>query len=71
MQFTMRIGPDIENRTRYDGFYAQDIKWTCGRRAWRARWCYEDAQAGPPKGKNGTEPTPASGTGFIFRARTA
>src|SRR6195256_3601776 len=30
-QFTMRIGPHIQsNRTRYDGFYAQD-QWTRGR----------------------------------------
>ena len=52
-QFTMRIGPHIQsNRTRYDGFYAQD-QWTHRRLTLQGAVRYEHAWSWFPADENG------------------
>src|SRR5262252_10597722 len=63
-QFTMRDGPHEQaNRTRYDGFYAQD-QWTHGKLTLQGALRYEHAWSWYPAGQNGIlapslfQPTP-------------
>jgi len=65
-QLTMRIGPHIQsNRTRYDGFYAQD-QWTRGRLTAQAAVRYEHAWSWFPEGENGIPQDNQFGSKFIF-----
>ena len=65
-QFTMRIGPHIQsNRTRYDGFYAQD-QWTRGRLTLQGAVRYEHAWSWFPEGENGILADGRFGNRFIF-----
>ena len=65
-QFTMRIGPHIQsNRTRYDGFYAQD-QWTRGRLTLQGALRYEHAWSWFPEGENGITADNQFGSRFIF-----
>jgi hypothetical protein len=66
IQFTMRIGPHIQsNRTRYDGFYAQD-QFTRGRLTVQAALRYEHAWSWFPEGENGITADNRFGSRFIF-----
>jgi hypothetical protein len=66
IQFTMRIGPHIQsNRTRYDGFYAQD-QWTHGRLTLQGALRYEHAWSWFPEGENGITADNRFGSRFIF-----
>jgi hypothetical protein len=65
-QFTMRIGPHAQsNRTRYDGFYAQD-QWTHQRLTVQAAVRYEHAWSWFPEGENGILADNRFGSRFIF-----
>jgi hypothetical protein len=65
-QFTMRIGPHNQsNRTRYDGFYAQD-SWTHGRLTVQAAARYEHASSYFPADENGITADNRFGSRFIF-----
>jgi hypothetical protein len=65
-QFTMRIGPHAQsNRTRYDGFYAQD-QWTRGRLTLQGAVRYEHAWSWFPEGENGILEDNRFGSRFIF-----
>jgi len=65
-QFTMRIGPHNQsNRTRYDGFYAQD-SWTHGRLTVQAAARYEHASSFFPADENGITNDNRFGNRFIF-----
>jgi hypothetical protein len=65
-QFTMRIGPHIQsNRTRYDGFYAQD-QWTHGRLTLQSAVRYEHAWSWFPEGENGILADNRFGSRYIF-----
>ncbi len=65
-QFTMRIGPHIQsNRTRYDGFYAQD-QWTHRRLTLQAAARYENASSWFPADENGITADNRFGRSFIF-----
>ncbi|MEP7308004.1 MAG: carboxypeptidase regulatory-like domain-containing protein [Acidobacteriota bacterium] len=64
--FTMRIGPHNQsNRTRYDGFYAQD-SWTHGRLTVQAAARYEHASSFFPADENGITSDNRFGSRFIF-----
>jgi hypothetical protein len=64
--FTMRIGPHIQsNRTRYDGFYAQD-QWTRGRLTLQGAVRYEHAWSWFPEGENGILEDNRFSSRFIF-----
>jgi carboxypeptidase family protein len=66
IQFTMRIGPHIQsNRTRYDGFYAQD-QWTHNRLTLQGAVRYEHAWSWFPEGENGITADNRFGKRFIF-----
>ena len=66
IQFTMRIGPhEQSNRTRYDGFYAQD-QWTHGRLTLQGALRYEHAWSWFPEGENGILADNRFGSRFIF-----
>jgi hypothetical protein len=65
-QFTMRIGPQAQgNRTRYDGFYAQD-QWTHGRLTLQGALRYEHAWSWFPADENGILADNQFGTRYIF-----
>ena len=65
-QFTMRVGPHIQsNRTRYDGFYAQD-QWTHGRLTLQGAVRYEHAWSWFPEGENGILADNRFGSRYIF-----
>ena len=65
-QFTMRIGPHGQsNRTRYDGFYAQD-QWTHRRLTVQAAVRYEHAWSWFPEGENGILADNRFGSRVIF-----
>ena len=65
-QFTMRDGPhEQSNRTRYDGFYAQD-QWTHGRLTLQGALRYEHAWSWFPDGENGILADNSFGSHFIF-----
>ena len=65
----MRIGPHIQsNRTRYDGFYAQD-QWTHGRLTLQGAVRYEHAWSWFPEGENGIPPTISSAAATSSRER--
>ena len=65
-QFTMRIGPHGQsNRTRYDGFYAQD-QWTYRRLTLQGAVRYEHAWSWFPEGENGILADNRFGSRFIF-----
>jgi hypothetical protein len=65
-QFTMRIGPHIQsNRTRYDGFYAQD-QWTHRRLTLQAAVRYEHASSWFPADENGISADNRFGQRLIF-----
>ena len=70
-QFTMRIGPHIQsNRTRYDGFYAQD-QWTHGVSRCRPRCDTSTRGAGSPRMKTASPPTTGSAAATSSRGRKA
>jgi hypothetical protein len=65
-QFTMRDGPhEQSNRTRYDGFYAQD-SWTHARLTLQGAVRYEHAWSWFPDGENGIITDNQFGSRFIF-----
>jgi hypothetical protein len=65
-QFTMRDGPQEQsNRTRYDGFYAQD-QWTHGRLTLQGAVRYEHAWSWFPAGENGILSNNQFGSRYIF-----
>jgi hypothetical protein len=65
-QFTMRDGPHEQgNRTRYDGFYAQD-QWTHQRLTVQAAVRYEHAWSWFPEGENGILADNQFGSRYIF-----
>jgi hypothetical protein len=65
-QFTMRDGPhEQSNRTRYDGFYAQD-QWTHRRLTLQGAVRYEHAWSWFPDGENGILSDNQFGTRYIF-----
>jgi hypothetical protein len=65
-QFTMRDGPhEQSNRTRYDGFYAQD-QWTRGRLTLQGALRYEHAWSWFPADENGILADNLFGSRFIF-----
>jgi hypothetical protein len=66
IQFTMRDGPhEQSNRTRYDGFYAQD-QWTHSRLTLQGAVRYEHAWSWFPEGENGILADNRFGSRFIF-----
>lgn len=66
IQFTMRDGPhELSNRTRYDGFYAQD-QWTHQRLTLQGALRYEHAWSWFPAGENGILADNQFGSRFIF-----
>jgi hypothetical protein len=66
IQFQMRIGPHMQsNRTRYDGFYAQD-QWTRSRLTVQGAVRYEHAWSWFPGGENGITADSQFGSQFIF-----
>ena len=66
IQLTMRIGPHGQsNRTRYDGFYAQD-QWTRGRLTLQGAVRYEHAWSWFPEGENGILEDNQFGSRYIF-----
>jgi hypothetical protein len=65
-QFTMRDGPhEQSNRTRYDGFYAQD-QWTHRRLTLQGAVRYEHASSWFPADENGIIADNRFGSRFIF-----
>jgi hypothetical protein len=65
-QFTMRDGPQEQsNRTRYDGFYAQD-QWTHRRLTLQGAVRYEHAWSWFPDGENGILSDNLFGSRYIF-----
>jgi hypothetical protein len=65
-QLTMREGPQEQsNRTRYDGFYAQD-QWTHGRLTLQGAVRYEHAWSWFPDGENGILADNQFGSRYIF-----
>jgi hypothetical protein len=65
-QFTMRDGPhEQSNRTRYDGFYAQD-QWTHGRLTLQGAVRYEHAWSWFPADENGILADNQFGSRYIF-----
>jgi hypothetical protein len=66
IQFTMRIAPhEQSNRTRYDGFYAQD-QWTRNRLTLQGAVRYEHAWSWFPAGENGVIADNQFSSAYIF-----